>query len=98
MKLLATGTDALVFADVREGPSGIGLAEKDSGVLDPNKWRGENAVGLAQETVRTRLREGELEEAPVNATPNNSVITEEEQEKAKVGAIIANARRSKGPG
>jgi predicted NAD-dependent protein-ADP-ribosyltransferase YbiA (DUF1768 family) len=98
VKLLATGTDALVFADVREGPSGIGLAEKDSGVLDPNKWRGENAVGLAQETVRTRLREGELEEAPVNATPNNSVITEEEQEKAKVGAIIANARRSKGPG
>ena len=97
-KLLATGSDALVYADVREGPSGIGLAEKDSGVLDPSKWKGENAVGLAQETVRTQMREGGLAEAPVNAAPKEAVITEEEQAKAKVAAIINNARRSKGPG
>ena len=95
-KLLATGTDALVFADVREGPSGIGLAEKDSGVLDPTKWKGENAVGVAQETVRTQMREGGLEEAPVNDAPTEGVITEEEQKKAKVAAII-NARRSSKP-
>lgn len=94
-KLLATGTDALVYADVREGPSGIGLADKDSGALDPSKWKGENAVGLAQETIRTRMREGGLEEAPVNDAPKESVISEEEQAKAKVGAII-NARRFNG--
>jgi len=92
MRLLTTGTDALVYANNREGPSGIGLAEKDSGVLDPTKWKGENAVGLAQETVRTQMREGELAEAPVNADAKG-VITEEEQAKAKVGAIIQ-ARRS----
>jgi predicted NAD-dependent protein-ADP-ribosyltransferase YbiA (DUF1768 family) len=91
-RLLTTGTDTLVYADVREGPSGIGLAEKDSGVLDPTKWKGENAVGVAQETVRTQMREGELAEAPVNKDAKG-VITEEEQAKAKVGAIIQ-ARRS----
>jgi predicted NAD-dependent protein-ADP-ribosyltransferase YbiA (DUF1768 family) len=91
-KLLATGSDTLVFADSREGPSSIGVAEKDSAALDPAKWRGENAVGLAQETVRTRLREGTLEEAPQAENVDAAVITEEEQEKAKVGAII-NAKR-----
>lgn len=95
-KLLATGTDALVFADVREGPSGIGLDEKDSGVLDPTKWKGENAVGVALETVRTQMREGGLAEAPVNDAPTEGVITEEEQKKAKVAAII-NARRFSKP-
>jgi predicted NAD-dependent protein-ADP-ribosyltransferase YbiA (DUF1768 family) len=91
-KLLATGSDTLVFADVREGPSSIGLAEKDAGALDPAKWKGENAVGLAQETVRTRLREGTLAEAPQAAEVANAVISEGEQAKAKVGSII-NARR-----
>lgn len=90
-KLLATGTDALVFADLREGPSGIGLAEKDSGVLDPTKWKGENAVGVAQETVRARMREGALADKPA-AEAKESVITEEEQNKAKVGAIVNNFR------
>ena len=97
-KLLATGTDALVYADVREGPSGIGLADKDSGALDPSKWKGENAVGLAQETVRTQIREGGLAEAPVNAAPKEAVISEEEQAKAKVAAIINARRFSKGSG
>jgi hypothetical protein len=91
-KLLATGSDTLVFADSREGPSAIGLAEKDAAALDPAKWKGENAVGLAQETVRTRLREGTLDQAPQAANADAAVITEEEQEKAKVGAII-NAKR-----
>ena len=93
-RLLATGTDALVYADIRAGPSGVGLDEKDSGVLDPAKWKGENAVGLAQETVRTQMREGNLEEAPANAAPKEAAITEEEQAKAKVAAII-NARRNR---
>ena len=91
-KLLATGSDTLVFADLREGPSSIGLAEKDSGTLDPAKWKGENAVGLAQETVRTALREGTQQEAGEAPTVKHSVITEEEQKKAKVGAIIHSKR------
>jgi predicted NAD-dependent protein-ADP-ribosyltransferase YbiA (DUF1768 family) len=95
-KLLATGTDSLVFADPREGPSGIGLGDKDSAALDPAKWKGENLCGLAQETVRTRLREESLEEAP-EGEAKEQAITEEEQQKAKVGAII-NARRNMGAG
>jgi hypothetical protein len=65
-------------------------------VLDPTKWKGENAVGVAQETVRTQMREGGLAEAPVNDAPTEGVITEEEQKKAKVAAII-NARRFSKP-
>ena len=95
-RLLATGTDALVYADIRAGPSGVGLDEKDSGVLDPAKWKGENAVGIALETVRTQMREGNLAEAPANAAPKEAAITEEEQAKAKVAAII-NARRNARP-
>lgn len=92
-KLLNTGSDTLVFADVREGPSGIGLSDKDSAALDPAKWKGENAVGLAQETVRTRMREGAVDEAAAAVNPAvGGSITEEQQERAKVGAII-NARR-----
>ena len=91
-RLLETGTDALVYADNRAGPSGIGLTEKDSSVLDPTKWKGENAVGIALETIRTQMREGTIKEAPVNAKPKESVITEEQQAKAKMGAII-NAKR-----
>jgi hypothetical protein len=93
-QLMETGTDALVYADLRLGPSGIGLAEKDNRVLDPSKWKGENAVGVALETVRTQIREGAIQETAVNAKPKESVITEEEQAKAKVGAII-NAKRFK---
>lgn len=92
-KLLTTGSDTLVFADARQGPSSIGLAETDSAALDPAKWKGENAVGLAQETVRTRLREETLEEAPQTDYVDTAVITEEEQAKAKVGAIITAKRR-----
>jgi predicted NAD-dependent protein-ADP-ribosyltransferase YbiA (DUF1768 family) len=91
-RLLETGTDAIVFADARAGPSGIGVSDKDKAVLDPTKWKGENAAGLAQETVRSRSREATLEEAPV-AEATNGVITQEEQSAAKVGAII-NARRN----
>lgn len=92
-QLLGTGTDALVYAELRPGPSGIGLAEKDKGVLDAAKWKGENAVGLALETIRTRLREKTLEEAPREEEVEKKVISEEEQQKAKVAAIITAKRR-----
>ena len=91
-KLIATGSDALVFADVREGPSSIGLSDKDSGALDPAKWKSENAVGVAQETVRSRLKEGTEADIAESGAAQESTITEEEQVKAKVGAII-NSRR-----
>jgi predicted NAD-dependent protein-ADP-ribosyltransferase YbiA (DUF1768 family) len=91
-KLLDTGADALVYADPRAGPSGIGLSLKDRGTLDQAQWKGENAVGLAQETVRTRLREATLEEAPEGEV-REAVITEEQQAANRVGAII-NAKRN----
>lgn len=92
-RLLATGTDALVFADSLANPSGIGLAPTATGILDPSKWRGENALGVALETVRMQMREGTAAEAPVNTALQEKVITEEEQEKAKVGAIIATKKK-----
>ena len=91
-KLSETGTDAIVFADPRPGPSGTGVGEKDAAILDSSKWKGENAAGIAQETVRSRVRENTLEEAPEGPV-TESVISEEEQKAAKVGAII-NARRN----
>ena len=93
-RLLATGTDAIVFADMRAGPSGTALSEKDRGILDPTMWKGENAAGLAQETVRSRLREATLSEAPVEEA-KEAVVSEEEQAAAKVGAII-NSKRGGG--
>ena len=70
----------------------VGLSDKDSAVLDPAKWKSENAVGVAQETVRSRLKEGTEGEVAESEAPQESTITEEEQKKAKVGAII-NSRR-----
>jgi hypothetical protein len=92
-RLLQTGTDALVFADVRKGPSGIGFSENTKECLDPSKWTGENAVGLALETLRYQFREGSAKEAALDMAPTESVITEEQQEKAKVGAIIGQKKR-----
>lgn len=92
-QLLATGTDALVFADTRKGPSGAGVGERDRDILDPAKWSGENAVGVALETLRYQMREGTAAEAALNAKPTEAVITEEEQQKARTGAIIGQARR-----
>ena len=91
-KLLETGTDAIVYADIRKGPSGIGLAETDRRALDPASWAGENFVGVVLETIRTQMREGNLAEAPAEEGAEG-VISEEQQERARVGAII-NARRN----
>ena len=90
-KLLSTGTDSLIYADSRKGPSGVGITEESSYVLDPVKWEGENLVGVVLESIRTRLREETLEEAPAEVATGGA-ITEAEQQKAKIGAII-NARR-----
>lgn len=90
-KLLATGTDAIVFADVREGVSGTGFGERTRETLDPSKWTGENAVGFALETLRYQLREGTAKEGTAVAAdggPDQAVITEEEQTAARTGAII----------
>lgn len=95
-KLLATGTDTLIYAEPREGPSGIGLAHTDGAALDSAKWTGENAAGLAQEEVRARARDETLQEAPGDTDIREAAITEEEQEKARVGAIINAARRRGG--
>ena len=91
VKLQDTGSDSLVYADPREGPSGIGLSDKDSGLSDPARWKGENLVGIALETVRTRSREATLEEA-AEGPVTEGVITEEEQAQAKTAAIINAAR------
>jgi hypothetical protein len=92
-KLLQTGTDALVFADIRKGPSGIGFAPNSKECLDPSRWTGENAAGIALETLRYQFREGTAREAAEDTAPTTSVITEEAQQKAREGAIIGQKRR-----
>jgi predicted NAD-dependent protein-ADP-ribosyltransferase YbiA (DUF1768 family) len=88
-KLKATGTDLLVYADPM---GGVGLAREDKKILSPNQWPQENIVGSVLEVIRARIRE----KAPAEAVPaggaKESVISEDEQKKAKVAAII-NARR-----
>jgi predicted NAD-dependent protein-ADP-ribosyltransferase YbiA (DUF1768 family) len=91
-KLIETGADSIVYADARPGPSGTGVSQKDAAILDAAQWKGENLVGLAQEQVRSQLREGAGEAAPATAT--DGVITEAEQARARTGAII-NTRRGK---
>lgn len=92
-RLLATGTDALVFADLRTGPSGIGMGIREAGVLDPSRWKGENMVGAALESLRIQFREGTAAEAARTDAPTEAVITTEEQDAAKVGAIISAKRK-----
>jgi predicted NAD-dependent protein-ADP-ribosyltransferase YbiA (DUF1768 family) len=95
-KLLATGTDALVFADVREGPSGTGFGERTKETLDASKWTGENAVGFALETLRYQMREGTMREGTAvraEGAPDQAVITEEQQSAARTGAIIGQRKR-----
>ena len=91
-KLLKTETDTLVFADVRKGPSGTGIGERDAGILTQSRWLYENAVGSALETLRYQLREGTAKESSKNSKPLNSVISTDEQTAAKVAAII-NAKK-----
>jgi len=92
-KLLETGADSIVYADVRPGPSGVGVSQKDAAILDAAQWKGENAAGLAQEQVRSQLREGTADAQPA-AEATGGVITEQEQARARVGAIV-NSRRGK---
>jgi len=95
-RLLATGTDALVFADVRKGPSGTGFGERSKETLDASKWTGENAVGYALETLRYQLREGTVREGTAVATNgevDQAVITEQQQSTARTGAIIGQRKR-----
>ena len=97
-KLVETGTDALVYADPAEEPSGVGLSEDHSGILNPANWKQENIVGRVLEAIRTQIREEALQEAPANENVEQAAITEEQQEKARVGAIINNMRGGRGRG
>ena len=90
--LLATGTDALIYADPQAGPSGIAVDAASPDALDPSKWKGENVVGLVLETLRTQVREETLAEAPTGEV-NETAITEEQVQANRVGAIVNAARR-----
>ena len=87
-KLLKTGSDTLIFADIRKGPSGTGLGERDAGILIQSRWLFENAVGAALEALRYQFREGTAAEAAATANPVAGVISTDEQSAAKVAAII----------
>ena len=91
-KLVQTGQDALVYADPLVGGGGIGLSADNPKILDPANWKGENVVGRVLESVRAAARETGAREAAPPPEAKEKVISMEEQEAAKKGAIIR-ARR-----
>ncbi|MFJ7074418.1 NADAR family protein [Streptomyces sp. NPDC098781] len=54
--LLGTGERVLVEASPVDRVWGIGLAARDDGAGDPERWRGENLLGFALMEARERLR------------------------------------------
>ena len=92
-KLVETGQDVLVYADPVPGGGGVGLSADNKKILDPANWKGQNVVGRVLEAVRAGAREvGSAFEAAPPPEAKEKVISIEEQEAAKKGAIIR-ARR-----
>jgi len=56
-KLLATGDTILAEANAKDIFWGIGLAEDDPDVQNPEKWKGENLLGKVLMDVRIRCSE-----------------------------------------
>lgn len=57
--LLNTNDKILVEASPTDTLWGVGLAEKDQRVYDPEQWRGSNLLGFALMKARTALQEEE---------------------------------------
>ncbi|MHC5903307.1 NADAR family protein [Streptomyces sp. S6] len=55
--LLGTGRRVLVEASPVDAVWGIGLAARDAGADDPERWRGLNLLGFALMEARERVRE-----------------------------------------
>jgi len=88
--LLSTGSDILAYQDPISALYGIGVGLNEETRLSIKNWLGENLVGRVLERLRIRLREGVGVAAPQVA--KNKVISSEEQDAARLGAIIK-ARR-----
>ncbi|QNP69892.1 NADAR family protein [Streptomyces roseirectus] len=56
--LLGTGERVLVEASPVDAVWGIGLAARDAGAEDPERWKGLNLLGFALMEARRRVREG----------------------------------------
>jgi len=95
-KLLATGQDTLVYTDPTVGGGGVGLSSDNKKVLDPANWRSQNVVGKVLESIRASSREASAASAADVAPPpeaKEAVISKEQQDAAKRGAIINGRRR-----
>lgn len=71
--LRQTGTDTLVYADPRDGVSGIGLPVEDPNSTNKSAWKGKNYLGEAWTAVRDSLPP-----APAPASSEATEATEEE--------------------
>lgn len=100
-ELLKTGDQHLLYANVMDELFSIGVSseELESGLPFPKKWKGENLWGDELTKARSKLREKEVSTKPEDEAKKdledatNAVVSKEEQDAAKVGAIIHARRR-----
>lgn len=84
--LVNTKDCMLVFANTNPYLGGIGLTVEDENRLDPKNWK-QNILGEVLMGLRSEFMQGTKEEAKVGGF-TKSVVTEEQLEQRKKGAII----------
>lgn len=95
--LMKTGDQYLVYASPFNPYFSSGLESENPYIQNNRRWKGKNMWGLALMAARTHIRELAAEGKKPSSNSSSSgiqqkTITQDEQEKSKVGAIIQNRR------
>jgi predicted NAD-dependent protein-ADP-ribosyltransferase YbiA (DUF1768 family) len=98
--LVKTGDKQFAYADPLDRIFAVGLDAGDPNIQQSKRWKGKNLWGLALEAARSRYRERTVVEeegagGAGAATAVKQTVTEEEQKKARTGAIIAQRKFSR---
>jgi predicted NAD-dependent protein-ADP-ribosyltransferase YbiA (DUF1768 family) len=89
-KLLETKDDILAFVSKAKYLGGIGIDIDDEQRFDTSAWKNKNIVGEALMKLRSEMLQGDKEAESKQAVEyDDSVVSEEEVENKKKGAIIS---------